>query len=226
MGCDIHLKVERRVNGKWECVESLSPRPCSWCDGAGHYKNRPLDKCYSCSGSGAQSGPYRDRNYTVFSVLAGVRNDGYVKPIATPRGLPDGIADDGEYGDHSFSWLTLAELRAYDWHQSIHDEGWVDAETFKKWDAAGAKGNPEQWCGAVGGGAVEHVTHSRMREYIADGMKESPVIERIAGKRSFYTLIQWDVPLTDYCKHFLSFLETLSAIGADEDVRIVFGFDS
>ena len=129
MGCDIHLTVEKRVDGKWERVDNLPPRPCSWCEGRGHYEGRPQDACYSCvadpdSGKptpGVQSGPYDDRNYTVFAVLANVRNDGHVTPIDRARGLPADAArrggEDGDwdYGDHSFSWLTLRELLAYDW---------------------------------------------------------------------------------------------------------------
>lgn len=245
MGCDIHLQVERRVNGKWERVESLPPRPCSWCDGRGHYKDRPDDKCYSCgerservagkATPGMDYAPYHDRNYTVFSVLAGVRNDGYVKPIAEPRGLPDDCAkpreydenDEGgwDYGDHSQSWLTLAELQAYDWKQSIKDEGFVGAKAFADWEKSGAL-HPSEWSGAVSGRMVEHVTHSDMREYIARGFAQHPMIEQIAGKKEFYTLCQWSVPLTVYCKNFLTFMESLTAIGNPEDVRIVFGFDS
>jgi hypothetical protein len=65
-----------------------------------------------------------------------------------------------------------------------------------------------------------------MRKYVAAGMKEYPMIERIAGKRSYYTLCQWSAPLSEYCKYFLVFMESLSALGEPEDVRIVFGFDS
>lgn len=71
----------------------------------------------------------RDRNYRLFAHLAGVRN--YHEPVVPdgefipPRGLPswwqkrdvvmagNGDGPEGcEHGDHSFSWLTLAELRA------------------------------------------------------------------------------------------------------------------
>jgi len=76
-----------------------------------------------------------DRNYVSFAILADVRN-GYgfggfdsgdrVKPISEPRGLPEDLSaelrarleGDSPYsiwlGEHSFSWLTLAELQAYD----------------------------------------------------------------------------------------------------------------
>ena len=240
MGCDIHMQVQKRIGNEWQAVTEFAARPCSWCDGRGHYKDRPNDKCYSCKGAGAQTHVYDDRNYTVFSVLANVRNDGYVKPIADPRGLPEGVINredsdkegveyirEQDFGDHSFSWLTLAELRAYDWHQTIANEGWVNAQVFAEWDAKGKKGNPSMWSSRVSGSKVEHVTHSDMREYIGRGFKTGleQFGEMFQGKE-YYTLAQWTVPLSDYCKHFLSFLETLSSLGSDEDVRLVFGFDS
>jgi hypothetical protein len=248
MGCDIHMIVERRVNGKWERVERLPPRTCTWCDGLGHYENRPKDKCYGCnvrakritgeSTPGQDCTPYNDRNYTVFSVLAGVRNDGYITPIDKPRGLPDdathatGKDEDGddkarwEHGDHSFTWLTLREVLDYDWKRARKDEGFVTAEVFKAWDANGGNGCPEEWCKGVAGAGIEQVTNSRMREYVADGMKEHELIERIAGKRQYYTLVQWSTSVADRCKDFLAFVESLAPLGEPENVRLVFGFDS
>lgn len=75
-------------------------------------------------------GWYHERNYRLFGVLAGVRGDG--KPIAEPRGYPDDLSAEGKHwagmfnaqcvgecvdigpGDHSFSWLTVAELQAHE----------------------------------------------------------------------------------------------------------------
>ncbi len=228
MGCDIHLQVERRVNGKWTRVEKLPPRVCSWCGGKGHYEHRPKeDPCYWCKGSGADTRPFNDRNYEVFAILANVRNDGNVTPIADPRGLPEDCTHSGtggreadyEYGDHSFSWLTLRELLAYDWKQECKDEGFVDQETFKKWDAAGAKGNPQSWSGGVGGRAVVHVSNADMRRRISTPYP-------FQADESAYTLIQWTYKVNDYAKHFLDFMEVIRTLGEPDDVRIVFGFDS
>jgi len=228
MGCDIHLQVEKRVNGRWERVEKLPPRTCSWCDGLGHYPDRPQVRCYWCvetqNSNGQDFLPYHDRNYTVFSVLAGVRNDGYVKPISEPRGLPDDathskVEPEYEYGDHSFSWLTLAELLSYDWEQERPDEGWVNAKTFQAWEENHRLGCPDSWCSAVSGGNVQHVTHSDMRRRISEPYPWE------AGQQA-YTLVQWTDILADRCKNFLAFMEVLEQIGPPDDVRIVFGFDS
>ena len=223
MGCDIHMQVERRVNGKWERVEELPPRPCSWCEAKGGYPSGT--KCWTCKGTGQQTDPFDCRNYTTFAVLADVRNDGYVKPICEPRGLPADCVrktdEDGgahEYGDHSFSWLTLAELQAYDWQQKRDDEGWVSVEEFKQWESNG-RGCPRSWCGDVGGGMVEKVSNKDMRRHIANPYPWE------VGKR-FYTLVQWSTTIAYRCRAFLDFMETLSALGNPDDVRIVFGFDS
>lgn len=57
-----------------------------------------------------------------------MRNYSGVTPIAEPRGLPEDF-DAGKYedekedwlGDHSFSWLSLAELEAFDYDARMVD---------------------------------------------------------------------------------------------------------
>lgn len=91
MGCDIHSQAERKVNGKWEIIPGI--RPFDW------------------------------RSYGMFGFLAGVRNYSAVPPIAESRGLPEGYVDyfEGYLGDHSFSWLSLDELIAFDYDAPVED---------------------------------------------------------------------------------------------------------
>ena len=109
MGCDIHLVVQRRVAGAWEDV--------------------PLD--YDREDYEGDSF-WEPRSYATFAVLAGVRNDPRwgITPISRPRGVPaDFECDDFrvlrngcwigdvehngiDLGEHSHSWVTLAELLA------------------------------------------------------------------------------------------------------------------
>ena len=121
MGCEIHLQVERRKDGKWAHVPTYSFRD-EGREGAiyiGH-----LD----------------GRDYRLFAALAGVRNYDGVPPISEPRGLPedaDPATLDSDVGDHSQSWLTLAELEplkdsekygfnAWDWRrQALNTLGWL-----------------------------------------------------------------------------------------------------
>lgn len=239
MGCDIHMQVEVLRDGKWSRVDELPPRPCSWCDGKVicTRDDGSTYPCFDCNGKyavnktpGLTVRSYKDRNYTVFSVLANVRNDGYVKPISEPRGLPSDTdkrqSDDDEwvFGDHSFSYLKLDEVLAYNWKQVIKDEGWVSAAEFAEWDANGATGAPRSWSGGVGGGSVDHVSNSEMRERIA--RKRAGTEWSWQSSRSPYTLIQWTVVLADYCESFLQFVNSLAPLGEPSNVRLVFGFDS
>lgn len=82
MGCDIHLHVEVKVNGKWE-----------------HYSH-----------------PRINRNYELFGIMAGVRDED-ATPICEPKGLPCDLSlitqIDYSYdkGDaHSESWLNRNEI--------------------------------------------------------------------------------------------------------------------
>jgi hypothetical protein len=66
----------------------------------------------------------------MFAFLAGVRNFSRITPISLPRGLPADVSeyvldaydsyDDG-YDCHSASWLTLKELRDYDYTVKVND---------------------------------------------------------------------------------------------------------
>src|SRR5687768_8802356 len=104
MGCDIHIVAQRRNEaGEWVEVHGdflEGPDPFDW------------------------------RSYGMFAFLAGVRNYSDITPISEPRGLP-GDFNLGEYedggdgfrwlGDHSFSWLSVDELLAVDYDQTIED---------------------------------------------------------------------------------------------------------
>lgn len=76
---------------------------------------------------------YRDRNYSLFAILADVRN-GYkpsFNPICDPKGLPYNISQEiatrfkcWGLDAHTPSWLTVSELDTYDWEQTIDwDDG-------------------------------------------------------------------------------------------------------
>lgn len=93
MGCDIHMQAERKMDGKWQIV------PGNFFDW---------------------------RGYNVFAFLAGVRNYSAITPIAEPRGLPADAVEAEDYGgahggDHSYSWLSLDELMAYNYEVQMED---------------------------------------------------------------------------------------------------------
>jgi hypothetical protein len=110
MGCDIHSQAERRVDGKWTRIEGLEP--FDW------------------------------RSYGMYGFLANVRNYSDVTPISEARGLPvdaDYVAEESEHwlGDHSFSWLSLNELLAFDYDQPMEDRRVSEQIAPNVWSGAG-----------------------------------------------------------------------------------------
>ena len=97
MGCDIHGVVERKVEGHWIAVRTLHGFESQQKNEYGNCWASPLAKA---------------RNYERFAALAGVRGDG---PAA--RGLPLDASLTARHlfqheGDHTPSWLPLAEATA------------------------------------------------------------------------------------------------------------------
>lgn len=97
MGCDIHTFAEKQnEDGVFEMIEGLAP--------------------------------FDSRSYGTFGFLAGVRNYSGVTPIAEPRGLPSDVSEEVKdeheswsCGAHSTTWLTVAELKAFDYDANMED---------------------------------------------------------------------------------------------------------
>ena len=115
MGCDIHSRVQVLQLGEWKTV------------------NYPLFPNYGVDlfkeevsrWERPSAEPFGWRAYGLFGFLANVRNYSHVPPFSEPRGLPsdiDGIdPDDPPFGEHSFSWLSLSELLAFNYDQTFED---------------------------------------------------------------------------------------------------------
>lgn len=137
MGTDVHVVAEVRKDGVWHLADVEVPS---------------------------------DRNYWTFAILANVRNGfGFagvhtgeeLQPIDEPRGLPDDLSEGAKrkqdndideeedylwFGDHSFSYVTLQELLAYDLERNIVQSGVVSNEIAERFRATGEK--PKEWCGS------------------------------------------------------------------------------
>lgn len=187
---------------------------------------------------------YDDRNYTVFAYLADVRNGrGFagidtgdrVKPIADPRGLPDDLSDDAYLwfrhhgGDHTESWLEVAEILAYDWSGMQTLRGVLDLNEWRKYRLTG---KVTGWSGDISGDRVEKVSHERMDELLlehpeaaADG-PDAWKARYVDDGILYCTRLEWQVPAIDAVEGFLDRMKQLLLITGERPARIVFNFDS
>ena len=217
MGCDIHMHVEKHNGTAWVHVPKNDPDHYDWSEW-----DLP-------------------RNYNLFGILANVRNGwGFAgcdtgdrfKPISEPRGLPDDIStglnrinmgldrrDDKSawLGDHSFSWLLLSEVLAYDFEQVTKRRGWVSLEQYRAFKATGEP--PTSWSGGASGSLVENMTPEQA-DLVTDDM-------RGVHKRMIYVHIEWPQRYRDCVSdEFFAMIEELKKLGDPDKVRLVFGFDS
>jgi len=102
MGCDIHLFTERKRNinneEKWVNVDNWKLNPY-------YDKNDEEEREYELNSA------YGNRNYTLFSLLADVRNYDDNKIISEPKGFPEDASEivkkhneywEGDGHSHSF----------------------------------------------------------------------------------------------------------------------------
>lgn len=204
MGCDIHPIVQVLKNNEWTSIES--PRP------SGHKNPIWAGLC--------------GRNYDLFAVLADVRNGfGFagvltgerITPISEPRGLPDDFNAEEQsssvakypdcdfwIGDHSFSWLLLKELNTYNWKMDHIKTGVITRKQYEAWDKISP---PESWSGHVWGRDVV-CTITPTEDYT-------------------HIQVTWHQTIGERCKEFVEHtLPWLNSLGKDDEVRLVFGFDS
>lgn len=240
MGCDIHLFVERRVEGTWVPADKWVPDPHK----ESKDKNALMILC--------NDRYYNGRNYDLFAILADVRNgrgfagidtgDGF-EPISDPRGLPSDVSTEvqseftrwGADG-HTPSFHTVKDLLEYDWTQVTKLRGVVGAVEFYHWNRwnRGQGESPEGYCGSVGGASVLYLPADEMEKQIQDLEKQHPEknvreMEKIIEEKmeNCFCKIEWEQPYYKTCRRFWSdTIPRLLRLGKPEDVRIVFFFDN
>lgn len=142
MGCDIHICTEVRTsinNGKtWRSADRFKVNSYHGDDNEEEYELASI---------------FDDRNYALFSALAGVRSySSEVEQLSEPRGLPDDcsrytrkLSDIWDCDGHSHSHCTLQELYDYqDRNKTFRYSGMVSPEDAAAIDAG--TGTPNEWC--------------------------------------------------------------------------------
>jgi len=229
MGCDIHVHYEIRTEqGAWKHYDWEAKHV------VGKYEDGERKLSYDAY---FKDPLHVDRNYNLFAVLADVRNGrGFAgvytgeefKPISPPRGLPDDVSpevrnESDEWGvdGHSHSWLTLAELLAFDYEQTRSSSGVVDLEEFKVFTE---KGKPNEWSGDVIGRNVVHASNTEMLAYIKDGIPNDGkmYVTRVTWRETYRDAIgPWWFATLQKLQEMLCW-ETRGP----ESVRMVFWFDN
>ena len=215
MGCDIHMYLEKKVDGKWVSADPITK------DKEGWFEINREDRIY------------HDRNYLLFSVLAGVREP---LPGVWQKYEVKGFPDDADpllckvyeqWGEdaHTASHLTLKDLQAVDWTKTgvilsfdVTERQKGIYEYFKNEALMKKSGEPY---------LIDPNMYNTIKdawtsilEYVMEP-KHDPVLVKI------YAL----VPLYLVCDefyHIISKLEKIAATGnlTEDEIRLVFWFDN
>ena len=244
MGCDIHLEVEQLIEGKWTIVDAPPeyPRDEFELKQLAHYK--ALEAAGENTGysllpyyeRGVKKGWMTDRNYHWFAALADVRNENDIEPMSMPRGLPadrdmsaesgvdeEGYSNEGHYGDHSFSYLTLEEMLNWKgWENRFETYGIFDRTSYEKlteakWDhmcCPFSVDDTVSYCKGVSGPDVR----------ILDERSE----DNVPFPADYnYIAAYWSDCNGDKLAEFREMMMTMaSMVDHPSEIRLVFGFDS
>lgn len=234
MGCDIHIVIQRQEAEGWrEVVYQTALLEHQIAQG-----KKPVD------GIVIAPDGFDGRCYDLFGILANVRNgsgfagcktgDGWPS-IAPDRGLPEGfdeevIAPDPTYardypgenyprslGDHSYTWITLEELKAFAWDlTSTRIYGCVSSEVYE--ELKGRNIAPRNYSGGISGPGITVYDEAEW---------ETRKKERMRVSERPYVRMSWTETAreatNDWPGKIIPWLESMSD---GKPIRLVFGFDS
>lgn len=225
MGTDIHIRVEQFTDDGWVERESSIKEPCWACKETGKDSKRPGMECFWCKGTGIRhvTDWFDGRNYTLFALLAGIRNYYDIQPLSPPRGIPDDACEEWRryVNDtcHSASWLLVEEIASAPWDKPITMSGFVCAEVYRNFRDNG--GDPLPRSGGVGG-AAKRISNKEMDDLLLKTVPGDPKLQHV------YTEVKWKEILKSECQWFYE--KTLPALvelrQEGKPVRMLFAFDS
>lgn len=172
MGCDIHVFVERKIDGEWQSLDK-------W--------EQDDDYCY------VENEIFSDRNYQFFPFLGDARNSDSIQPIAAHRGTPEVVsAPVKKYMDyygcdlHSKSWISFRELLEADWDQEFNMTRMVKAEHAKNYRESGWK--PDSWC--------SYTTQKDYESLTWTSTIRSQCVRQLADLQKIYKMCEGDIDNT------------------------------
>ncbi len=230
MGCDIHIYVERRDpdSGVWAAIDGpdlMYPVYEQW------VKEGRAKKIPSYARERSYGGwLYEGRSYTLFAILADVRNYDDLVPMSAPRGLPKdisprvrGIAEEFGGVGHSHSWYTFKELRDYfvATQHTIRVGGLISLDEYRLLKENGDL--PNHSCRGVSGPNVQTINEKEADRLLTGAAPLDPKIK-------YFVDAMWPVPIAEACKDFVSAItERLAPIAeevGEDNLRVVFWFDN
>lgn len=156
-----------------------------------------------------------NRNYMLFAWLGDVRN-GYgfagtathhpLTPLQSSRGVPKDYVAKEEYelGDHSFGWLTGAEIvEGAKVLPLVTRYGVVDRDFFDAWDGKSA---PASWYPMISGPGIV--------------INESFAVD----DKTTHVSVKWQSNVREELAYFIDEIQRL--VDEHGEIRLVFGFDS
>lgn len=132
MGTNIKMYLEKRVGeGEEKAWVSLD----KWTFNPDYALRKSPTKFYVAD----EDMLYSDRDYSLFGILAGIKNPKYemISPLKDlPTDLSDEVFDMYSFDSnpvHSVSWLTLREIQNYNWDkEGVHEEAFITKERAEK----------------------------------------------------------------------------------------------
>ncbi len=185
--------------------------------------------CTQCMGTGRSLDWYHNRNYRLFSVLAGVRNTEYnghraITPIAEPRGEPSDMSDgvrNGHWWEHSASWLLYSEVLSYEWDLPLEFrcEGRMPLRkqpvsspfevTYTQYrDTQGGKGEPHAYYASSGRKAISMAEADKLLTTRA-GLRPATRAGDDRNLPDVDVIVTWNMTPREACSDFLDFCDEL-----------------
>lgn len=161
------------------------------------------------------------RNYSIFSILAGVRSSFNIKPISEPKGIPEDISRETKEnieewnGDgHSHSYLTLKELDTFDYTDYKKTRVKISKTFYDKFIEFGGVLPKEM--------SVEKTEPGDFRECFQEVFEPTVLIKWLDSKNEETYM---DSPIIKGIEK-LKEIAKKNDIDNYEDIRIVFFFDN